>query len=107
MENKVLHFPDLSVDKIKVLLDTNILIEREDYKTTNPSFSELLSLLLENSIVIFVHPNTIDELQKDQVKFRKESILSKVKSYPVLDNPPFPDQNFLDNLNIRILGRYR
>ena len=101
MENKVLHFPDLSVDKIKVLLDTNILIEREDYKTTNPSFSELLSLLLENSIVIFVHPNTIDELQKDQVKFRKESILSKVKSYPVLDNPPFPDQNFLDNLNIR------
>lgn len=100
MKNNVKEFPKLNVDKIKVLLDTNILIEREDYKATNPSFSELMSLLQENSIISFIHPSTINELEKDKERIRKESILSKVKSYPKLINPPLPDQSFLDVLNI-------
>ena len=100
MENKVSGFPDLYVEKIKVLLDTNILIEREDYKATNQFFSKLISLLLQNSIIIYIHPSSIEELKKDKIETRRENILSKIKSYPVLDDSLFPDQKFLDKLNI-------
>ncbi|MGC8657193.1 MAG: PIN domain-containing protein [Thermoplasmata archaeon] len=78
---------------MRILLDTNIFILREDYKVISHELQELLKVLAENKTETLVHPLSIEELKKDKNESRREIILSKVGSYPQLESPPDPSKS--------------
>ena len=78
---------------MRVLLDTNIFIYREDDRILTDNLQELLRLLNKIKVEILIHPLSFEELRKDRDKERREVILSKVKAYPILELPPDPIKN--------------
>lgn len=87
---KVKRIPDLPM---RVLLDTNIIIYREDYKRVSPNLNELLYLIAENKVNALIHPLAFAEIKRDQNIERRDIILSKLKSYQTLESPPDPEQD--------------
>ncbi len=73
---------------MNALIDTNIFISREDYKQVPPSLSSLLRLFEQNSVRIFVHPMSKEDIKRDPDVTRKAISLSKILAYPELDSPP-------------------
>ena len=51
---------------MRVLLDTNIFIYREDYNVLSPNLSDLLKLFSSIKIEILVHPDSVDEINRDK-----------------------------------------
>ena len=84
---------------MRVLIDTNIFIYREDPRVLPNNLTRLIKLLLENGHQIIVHPASIRDINNDRDAERKQIMLSKIRAYPVLENPPIPDQNFFDLLD--------
>jgi hypothetical protein len=39
-------------------------------------------------VQILIHPRSFDDIQRDENEERKEITLSKIKTYPILENPP-------------------
>lgn len=83
---------------MKILLDTNIFIHREDNKELSDELSDLLLLLQKNKCELILHPLSIKELEGDSNEARRDIVLSKVKSYPTIEDPPTidDDQEFQD-----------
>lgn len=75
---------------MRVLTDTNIFILREDNKVISENLQYLLRILNRESIALLIHPVSIDEIKKDNDENRKEIVLSKISTYPLLDSPPNP-----------------
>ncbi len=74
---------------MRILLDTNIIIPLEDSsRTLGESFSELVRLASGNSHILIVHPATLDDIKRDPDAQRKAISLSRVRKYPILENPP-------------------
>ena len=67
---------------MRILIDTNILIYREDNHLVPTSLSELLRLLNKQSVVVFVHPPSVEEIKKNKNEQRRDITLSKINSYP-------------------------
>jgi predicted nucleic acid-binding protein/L-amino acid N-acyltransferase YncA len=72
---------------MRVLLDTNLLIEREDPRIPQSGLPDLLRLLAENGVQVMVHQESVAELRRDQNAARRELTLAKTQAYPVLANP--------------------
>lgn len=79
---------------MRVLLDTNILILRENNHIIPPNLTQMMNLIngLENTS-IWVHPLSISEIQKDGNTERKNINLSKIKVYAVLESYPDYDND--------------
>ncbi|MDD2666584.1 MAG: PIN domain-containing protein [Methanocellales archaeon] len=75
---------------MRILLDTNIFIYREDDKIIPKNLQTLLQILGKIRTEILIHPLSAHELHKDNDEKRKAIILSKVGSYSQLDSPPDP-----------------
>ena len=73
---------------MRVILDTNIFISREDNKIVPESVQKLLSILNQHKIQILVHPSGKDDIERDKDIERKKIIQSKISSYNFLDTPP-------------------
>ncbi len=80
---------------MRVLLDTNILISREDDATIEPALQELLQLLNKLNANILVHPASEQDLNNDKNSERREKILSKIRTYNRLESPPVPSLGFI------------
>jgi hypothetical protein len=83
---------------IRVLIDTNVIIFREDVKATPEKVSQLLKILQENGYQVLLHPASIDDLNNDKDGERKKIVLSKLDNYLRITDPPKPDQEFYDKL---------
>jgi len=83
---------------MRVLIDTNILIYREDDRVISENVQELLALLQKTGTTILIHPISVQDLKKDRDIERQEIILSKVRAYNFLESPPDP-QNDVEYLN--------
>lgn len=83
---------------MRILLDTNIFIYREDDQPIKENLQKLLRILNETNVTILVHPASIKELEKDKNNIRREIILSKIETYPFLNKPPQyeKDTNYLN-----------
>lgn len=81
---------------IKVLLDTNLVIKREDNREVEKHIGDLLHHFQTHNVNTVIHPSSVDELRKDRNKVRKVYTLSKVRTYDALQNPPIPDNDFIE-----------
>jgi rRNA-processing protein FCF1 len=77
-------------DNIRVLIDTNILILREDDRVITDILASLIRVMSENNISHLVHPLSMNELSRDRDDRRRTIMKSKLKTYSVLDSPPDP-----------------
>ncbi|OQX21153.1 MAG: hypothetical protein BWK75_03820 [Candidatus Altiarchaeales archaeon A3] len=86
----------------RILLDTNILIDREDLKKVSEGLQELLKILNETNNKIVIHPLSLEEIKNDKNAERGGIVLSKLKSYPVIESPLNPEN---DNQFMSIIGK--
>ncbi len=86
---------------MRILLDTNIFIYREDDHVIPEELKELLMVLNKTKTEILIHPLSIEELKKDKDERRREIILSKVESYPILESPPDPENDIEFNRMVK------
>jgi len=86
---------------MRILLDTNIIILREDNKILDKNLQLLFDKLNQSKVVILVHPKSLEELERDKNEERKKIALSKARTYTLLDSPPDPSENisFKNRLN--------
>lgn len=78
---------------MRVMIDTNIFIQRENYHVLPEKLRELLKILNVLKVDILVHPKSIDEIRRDHDEERKKVALSKIQTYPLLESPPNPDKD--------------
>jgi len=84
---------------MRVLIDTNIFIHREDDHVLSNNMQKLLTTLRKIGADILIHPLSLEDLRKDPDKDRQEIMLSKIRTYSFLDRPPNPKTD-LEYLNI-------
>ena len=75
---------------MRILIDTNIFIYREDPTILSEHLQRLLRITRENKHIIMVHPASMKDIENDQNVKRKEIMISKLRSYPLLKSPPSP-----------------
>ena len=63
---------------MQVLLDTNILIKREDYDVISSQVQELFRLISRLDHKIVIHPLSKKEMAKDKDSKRRKIGLSKI-----------------------------
>lgn len=80
---------------IKILLDTNLLIYREDHSVIDDKVLELTKILYDsNKYKIVVHPMTIEDISHIKDSNDREIFYSKVKIYETIERPPKATENF-------------
>ena len=85
---------------MRVLIDSNILIYREDNYILFNNIQLLLKILNSvNDIKILVHPLSLEDIKNDKNEIRKKIISSKVLTYQFLEPYPTPeiDDAFSEN----------
>jgi len=85
----------------RILVDTNILIDREDLKEVSEGLQELLKILNETNNKIVIHPLSLEEIKNDKNAERRDIVLSKLKSYRVIESSPNPEN---DNKFMSLIG---
>lgn len=92
---------------MRILIDTNIVIYREQNKIISRELQELSRIIEETNNQKLVHPLSIKELEKDADKKRKNIHLSKIGSYLVLEKPPTlsEDKEFLSKIGLESIPR--
>ncbi len=75
---------------MRVILDTNIFISREDNKVVPLLVRKLLSMLNQYRIQILVHPSGMQDIESDKDTERRRIIQSKIAAYAFLETPPDP-----------------
>jgi rRNA-processing protein FCF1 len=78
---------------MRILIDTNIFIYRENNKALATNIQRFLALVNHLGIQIVVHPKSREEIEKDADKARREISLSKFGTYPVLRDAPNPQDD--------------
>lgn len=85
---------------MRVLIDTNILIYREDDRYVSPEISNLIKILSRTHTDVLLHPASLKDIHRDRNEERKRITLSKVEAYPILENAPLPgkDEDFFKKI---------
>lgn len=73
---------------MRILIDTNIFISRENNHVLSDELQTLLKILNNENIEILIHPKSIEEIKKDSNISRKKIALSKLNTYPILEYTP-------------------
>ena len=80
---------------MKVLLDTNIVIHRENVKVTNPSIGLLFYWLDKLHYEKCIHPWSLEELKGYKDKNMQELYETKLPAYTILKSASVPQEDFL------------
>jgi len=78
---------------MRILLDTNIFIYREDDELLSNNIQELSRILNRKDSEVLIHPSSVKDIKRDEDERRRHVMLSKIHAYPILDSPPDPDKN--------------
>ncbi|MFX1296097.1 MAG: hypothetical protein ACFFD2_14765, partial [Promethearchaeota archaeon] len=83
---------------MRILLDTNIIILRENYKVIQEDLQNLMRVIQKLDYKILLHPKSIEDINRDTDDKRRKITLSKFKTYDTLEISPDPntDLDFLD-----------
>ena len=80
---------------MRILLDTNIVIHRENKKVSNYSIGHLFRWIDRLKYDKIIHPYSKSELQKYNDLETQEALSVKLDSYGVLKTVRQPDKEFL------------
>lgn len=80
---------------MRVLLDTNIIIDRESHNTTSYSVANLYKWLDKLKCVKIIHPRTKEELQKYHDKSLSKTMILKLDSYNELTTNDDYSEDFI------------
>lgn len=83
---------------MRILLDTNIVIHRENKRVSNYSIGHLFRWIDRLKYDKVIHPYTIAEIQKYRDPETQEAISVKLESYEVLKTVRQPDAAFLTQI---------
>jgi len=88
---------------LRVILDTNILINREDDRVIADNVQNLMRIISETNTVSLIHPVSITDIRKDKNEERKRKMLSKIAAYPSIEAPPDfrKDREFITKIGER------
>lgn len=83
---------------VSILIDTNIIIYREDNIKVEEKLQKLFKILTKPDYYPFIHENSYKDINKDKDEKRREIFLSKMNSYQILETPYNfqEDQEFLN-----------
>lgn len=82
-----------------VLLDTNILISRENPSSPNLAASKLLFAIDKFGYKKMIHPASLEELDKYADEKQKKILFSKLESYHHIQSRPQLSEEFLEQLS--------
>ena len=85
---------------MRALLDTNIIIHRENKRVSNYSIGHLYRWLDKLKFDKVVHPYSIEEIKKYKDPETQEAIAVKLESYEVIKTIKEPDDSFLNAIGI-------
>ena len=85
---------------MRALLDTNIIIHRENKRVSNYSIGHLFRWLDKLKYDKIVHPYSICEIKKYRDPETQEAISVKLESYEVIKTVKEPDQSFLELIGL-------
>lgn len=103
-----------------LLIDTNILIPLEDTAKELPQeFADFRRICSDLGYQIFIHPEQASDINRDKNQTRREIVLSRIRQYPQIPNPPTvsdaelqangwnqnKDNDRVDNLLLQALNR--
>ena len=72
---------------MRILIDTNIFIYREDDQVLSENQQNLNKILLEIGALQIIHPLSVKEIEKNSDARKKKIMLSKIRAYPQLGIP--------------------
>jgi L-amino acid N-acyltransferase YncA len=98
----MMHKPEASLTgMIKILVDTNILIQREDEAEMPGNIRSLLKLINDSERVnVVIHPASRDDIMHDHDENRRRVVLSKLATYPEIENPPSAPNQFIKSVYV-------
>lgn len=79
---------------MRILIDTNILINLEDHKVIGTEFSKVYNIAIQNQCEILYHKACIEDLKRDKNRERREIISSKLLKYSPIKNPAEINNDF-------------
>lgn len=84
-----------------ILLDTNIIIPLEDTNKVLPAnFAELKELGAKQHHCFYIHPFQYEDIKRDKNIERRQIVLSRLKQYPQIDNPPVLSEQEREELGL-------
>lgn len=75
---------------MRILIDTNIFIYREDDQVLSENQQNLNKILFGIGALQIIHPLSVKEIEKNSDARKKKIMLSKIRAYPQLESPPDP-----------------
>jgi predicted nucleic acid-binding protein len=75
---------------MRILIDTNIFINREGDQVLSENQQALSRILHEIGALQIVHPLSVRELAKNSNPEKQRVMISKIRAYPQLESPPDP-----------------
>jgi rRNA-processing protein FCF1 len=75
---------------MRILIDTNIFIYRENDQVLSDDLQNLTKLLSDIRATVLVHPLSHQEIEDIQDKRLRGVMLSKIRAYSLLESPPVP-----------------
>ncbi len=79
---------------MRILLDTNIIILREDNKVIQEDLQTLMRVIQKLDYKILLHPKSIEDINRDSDDHRRKITISKFKTYATLESAPDVNTNF-------------
>ncbi|WP_147020088.1 GNAT family N-acetyltransferase [Methylorubrum extorquens] len=79
-----------TMSRVRLLIDTNVLIALEDPGQTEPLVADFARRCLAGAIALYVHPATLDDFNRDPDRYRRSISESRVSKFLQLAPIPLP-----------------
>jgi len=83
---------------VKILIDTNIIIQLEDNKVIDKNFAEFYQFAITNKCEVYYHPACVKDIKRDKDANRQEITLSKFSKYAQFPDPATPTKEFIEKV---------
>ena len=92
---------------MRVLIDISIVSYHEDTPIVPKALQGLLQLFRENSVQVFIHPLSYDDIENNKREERRGIILSRLNTCSELPSPPNPDEDYPFRMIIKWTGNIK
>lgn len=81
---------------MRILIDTNILIQLEDNQVISDVFAKFYQLAILNKCDLYYHPFCLKDVKRDKDSERQQITISKLQKYTSMPDPALPSEEFIN-----------